>query len=178
MDIEDIPSVFANSLSEIGNAYQKGDLPRVNAIYSAVLCLKGYLNARNQFMGEDIFEFDWLKEAVEKEFSSKLSKADEKGVIGNFVAALVYFGSSAIQAQKAVAEWLVVSETKVRDAYAFCIKHSPHIQARKATPADFIDGWLFYSQKKKAFPRGFKKPKEALLKMTPVMTQYFEYLRK
>lgn len=111
-DVKDIPALFSSSFSEIGNAHKKGTLPRADAIYSAILNLKNYLNARNQFMDEESFDFDWLKEAVEKELSSKLRKTNEKADIGNFVAGLVHFGSSAIQAQRAVAEWLIISESR------------------------------------------------------------------
>lgn len=61
----------------------------------------------------------WLYEALNSALGSKVKTRNEKFNIGIFVECLIEHGSSRLQAVKATAQWLGISESKARQANEF-----------------------------------------------------------
>jgi hypothetical protein len=62
-------------------------------------------------------DLKWVQDEILSHLSPKLNKQMEIMQIGAVTALLVGHDSSFEQAKKAMAQWLLISETKIRDAY-------------------------------------------------------------
>lgn len=71
----------------------------------------------HDFASQTDADLQWVQDEIMLHLEQKLEKQDELRSIGAATAMLVGHGSSFEQAKKAMAQWLLISETKVRDAY-------------------------------------------------------------
>jgi hypothetical protein len=62
-------------------------------------------------------DLQWVQDEIMAYMNQKLEKQNELREVGAVTAMLVGHGSSFEHAKKAMAQWLLISETKVRDAY-------------------------------------------------------------
>ena len=160
------PLLFSNALDKIHEEYKRGDIPAANTIYSAVLCLKNYLQARTYLFGDESFDSEWLVHLVEKHLGSQLSTTDKAVEIGALIEGLIIYGSSKNQALDAVSDWLIISRTKARSAHLFYCK----INGPRGTTRDFssYDGGVLFERFffiEKPFPSQYPKALEAFKKL-------------
>lgn len=71
----------------------------------------------HDFAPQTAADLQWVQDEIMLHLEQKLEKQNELRDIGAATAMLVGHGSSFEQAKKAMAQWLLISETKVRDAY-------------------------------------------------------------
>lgn len=109
---------------------------------------------------------NWLVDEIDRNYQRKLNNEDKSNLLGGCVNDLVYWGSSKNQAMEAVSEWLIISKTKIRDAY-YDYKKKKNI-FKTNYPSDYshlilLEYMLTGEATERAFPRHHKKAYEAFI---------------
>lgn len=114
-------------------------------------------------------DIGWLQDEIVCQLGPKLKKKMEIMRLGGMAALLVGHGSSSEQARKALAQWLLISDTKVRDAYAKIRKEfklgkgDASILKNYDFRATFIyEPAAFQQRLKKPFPEDYPKAYKAM----------------
>lgn len=98
---------------------------------------------------------EWVRRLIIIPHIKGIHKHDNDRRIGFFVLALHAFGSSINQAQKSVAQWLMLSETKVRAAYNLVLRAEGKI-SRASCTKEYIEVILSSFQfQERPFPKDF-----------------------
>lgn len=80
---------------------------------------------------------EWIGNEISNEFKKKSLTQGKKAEIGALVAHIVYYGADVLPTLKAIAEWLGIAETTVRDGY-YKIKNTYNFDPKNASDEDFI----------------------------------------
>ncbi len=153
-------------LQRAKNAYEAGDT--ATAVENALwwIC--------SNFESTTDIDISWFQEEVSNMAWMKIGTEEKKWEIGYMVAILVFYGSSKNQAMDAISDWLLLSKTKVRDAYY-------HIEQNDIYREHLETGWdyklcsfhllICHHEVERLFPKQHKKAYLAYLKAG---LKYFE----
>lgn len=114
-------------------------------------------------------DLQWVQDEIMAHLDQKLEKQNELRDIGAVTALLVGHGSSFEQAKKAMAQWLLISETKVRDAYnkvrkEFDLSGDQTILDNHDFRETFVyEPSSMQRQLKKPFPKDYPKAHKAMI---------------
>jgi len=111
-------------LSDLRDKLDAGDIDKIVCLLRAVEVLESSFLVTKMYLQKDTeHNYSWVYELLEDIVQSKLNILLDREIIGGFVEALYLLGSSKLQALQATSEWLIMSETKVRNANVFFRKH-------------------------------------------------------
>lgn len=79
---------------------------------------------------------EWIGNEISSEFKKKSLTQGKKAEIGALVAHIVYYGADVLPTLKAIAEWLGIAETTVRDGY-YKIKNTYNFDPKTTSSEDF-----------------------------------------
>lgn len=154
--IVELPSIieYAKAEFEAGN--------KNKAISSILYVLEDMFEP---IMGQDI---SWAINTMRDWNRPRSDKESERESIGYTVAVLIFFGSSANQAFDAVSEWLIMSRTKVRDAYYF-VRDKGEVVSKEAISDVYQLGrylWRFTDElvDLRQFPKDYPKAYRAFVR--------------
>jgi len=152
----DLPAVIERAKAE----FEDGN--RSKAISSILFVLEDMFEP---IMGYDI---SWAINTLKERNRPRHNKEWERESIGYTVAVLILFGSSANQAIDSVSDWLLMSRTKVRDAFYF-VRDKGELVNREAITDTFQLGrylWRFTDELEdlRAFPQEYSKAYRAFVK--------------
>jgi hypothetical protein len=78
----------------------------------------------------------WIGDEIANQFKKKSYTQGKNAEIGALVAHVVFYGADVLPTIKAIAEWLGIAETTVRDGY-YKIKKTYNFEPKKAASEDF-----------------------------------------
>tara|TARA_R100001143_G_C3315409_1_gene112182 strand:- start:18 stop:839 length:822 start_codon:yes stop_codon:yes gene_type:complete len=104
----------------------------------------------------------WICDEIEKMFEPHFEKMDKSETIGRLLHALIIYGCSKNQAEDAIAEWLLLSKSTVKNYYN---KHKPY-SPTSPNSGDFTASALGYNDLyRKKFPQHYTKAYQAFKKV-------------
>lgn len=114
--------------------------------------------------GEDL---SWVEQYISETLFKKRELEIEQYTLGACVSHLVYWGCSKNQAIKSIAEWLLISETKVRDAYYSLDKTTgvnwEYENADYAFSIGKLNSMIFGEIRTRPFPKTYERAHRALV---------------
>ena len=153
---------YVEKLSELERQHEENEIDDVVCVLEAIQLLEAcYLGNKAILEIKEGSPVSWVYELLADVIKCKVERIRDKELVGAFVECLCLMGSSRIQAIKATAEWLRVSETTVRNTHIFFRKHSLEFDPRSIVSGYAEDIVYAIEHIDKSFPDDYSKASEA-----------------